>query len=301
MTSHPLSGIYAAAITPLKEDFSPDLVAIPRYLSFLAKRGCHGALIMGTTGEGPSFSIRERISIFQAALEVRDEVPGFSLLAGTGTPSLTETISLTQTAFDLGFNGVVTLPPYYFHQATTEGLYTWYNEIINRAVPSDGYLLGYHIPAQSRVPLSLDLLLKLKETFPNQFAGIKDSSGDPENSKNLAQRFGNELVVLIGSDALLSHSLEYEGSGCITALANLYSTDLRMVWDAYQKGENVSQIQDQLTAHRNILLNYTPYPPTIKALISQFYGFPHWAVRPPLLSMTDKAKQDVIQELASLV
>ncbi len=297
MTTHPLSGIYAAAITPMKEDFTPDLDAIPSYLGFLAERGCHGILLLGTTGEGPSFSINERLAVFQAALEVRQDYPDFRMLAGTGTPSLTETILLTQAAFDFGFNGVVTLPPYYFHQATSDGLYAWFRELIVRGVPEDGYLLGYHIPAQSRVPLPLDLLSSLKDSYPDQFAGIKDSSGDPEHSKILAERFGSDLLVLIGSDALLSHSLNYHGSGCITALANLYSPDLRAVWDSYLKGEPTSTAQERLISNREILSKYTPYPPTIKALISHYHGFPHWAVHPPLLRHPVKTTQEIIREL----
>jgi 4-hydroxy-tetrahydrodipicolinate synthase len=300
MTTHPLSGVYVAAITPLNGDFSPDLEAIPGFLCFLAKRGCHGALLLGTTGEGPSFAAHERLAIFQAALEVRQEYPDFGLLAGTGTPSLTETISLTRSAFDLGFNGVVTLPPYYYHQATTDGIYAWFREIINRAVPRDGYILGYHFPTQSGVPLSLDLLSHLKDSFPNQFAGIKDSSGDPEHSKVLGERFGSDLVVLVGSDALLSHSLKHKGSGCITAMANLYSPDLRTVWDAYQQGKTAPSSQERLTTRRNVLLNYAPYPPTIKALIENFFEFPHWVVRPPLLRLPIEKIKQAIRELTSL-
>jgi 4-hydroxy-tetrahydrodipicolinate synthase len=111
MSRASLSGVYAAAVTPLKPDFSPDADAIPHLLGFLAGRGCHGALMLGTTGEGPSFSPAERDGIWRAAMRVRQEHPDFRLLAGTGTPSLTETIDLTRLAFELGFDGVVTLPP----------------------------------------------------------------------------------------------------------------------------------------------------------------------------------------------
>ena len=65
MSSATLSGVYAAAVTPLKPDFSPDLEAIPHLLGFLAGRGCHGALVLGTTGEGPSFSPAEREAIWR--------------------------------------------------------------------------------------------------------------------------------------------------------------------------------------------------------------------------------------------
>jgi 4-hydroxy-tetrahydrodipicolinate synthase len=145
MTQHPLAGVYAAAVTPIKLDSFLDLEAVPALLSFLASRGCHGALLFGTTGEGPSFSSSEREALMRSASDYRQQLRGFRLLAGTGTPSLSESISLTKLAFDLGYDGVVVLPPYYFRKATDDGLFNWFSELINKAVPKDKYLIGYHI------------------------------------------------------------------------------------------------------------------------------------------------------------
>ena len=169
MTRHPLSGVYAAAVTPLRADLSPDLDAIAPFLGFLASRGSHGALIFGTTGEGPSFSPTERADVWRAALQVRQQHPDFRLLAGTGTPSLTETIELTRLAFDLGYDGVVTLPPYYFRKATDDGLFKWFKQLIEKAVPKNGYLFGYHFPGVAGIGFSLELLTRLKDSFPLQF------------------------------------------------------------------------------------------------------------------------------------
>jgi 4-hydroxy-tetrahydrodipicolinate synthase len=137
MTQHPLAGVYAAAVTPLKLDSTPDIESVPALLSFLASRGCHGALLFGTTGEGPSFSLVEREALMRAAQTYRQQLRGFRLLAGTGTPSLSESIQLTKLAFDLDYDGVVVLPPYYFRKATDEGLFNWFSELINKAVPKD--------------------------------------------------------------------------------------------------------------------------------------------------------------------
>src|SRR4030042_4858941 len=98
-----LSGVYAAVVTPLKPDLSPDLDGLINLIQFLASRGCHGVLLMGTTGEGPSFSINERLSVFKAAIIAREKLPGLRLLAGTGTPSLEDSVFLTKSAFDLGY------------------------------------------------------------------------------------------------------------------------------------------------------------------------------------------------------
>ena len=292
-----LTGVYAAAITPLKTDFSLDLEALPIFLDFLAERGCHGALLLGTTGEGPSFAANERISFFRAALEVRQVHPDFHLLAGTGTPSLPEAIALTHAAFDMGFDGVVVLPPYYYRKAGDEGLYTWFSQVISAAVPENGALFGYHIPAVSGVGLSLDLISRLKENFPTRFAGLKDSSGETAHACQLGERFGNDLLVYTGHDRLLTFALENGAGGCITALANLFSPDLRSIWDAFQNGKQEPEVQKHMENRRIIMDGYPPIPAFIKAGINRLAGFPHWPVRPPLLNLPPDKEQQAMDEI----
>ncbi len=296
-TLHPLSGIYAAAVTPLKPDYSIDLEAVNPFLHFLAARDCHGVLLFGTTGEGPSFSARERQAVLQIAQDVRTTFPEFKLLAGTGTPSLDETIELTRRAFDLGCDGVVVLPPYYFRKVSDDGLFAWFQQVIQRAVPRDGYLLGYHIPGQSGVPLSLELLARLKDAYPNQFAGIKDSSADAEFAVELGGCFGSQLLVLNGNDGLLLHALEYNAGGAITAMANLYSPLLRQVWNIFSQDGDALEAQERLNIRRRILDRYQPFPPILKALLARQHGFERWTVRPPLLPIASQLEQTCWQEL----
>lgn len=293
MTLHPLAGIYAAAITPIDEKrLAPGPEAGLAYLDFLAKRGCHGALLFGTTGEGPSFSAEERKAIFNAAVAVRQTHPDFRLLAGTGTPSLTETIDLNQAAFSVGFDGVVTLPPFYFRNASDEGLFQWFNTVIKESVPDGKYLLGYHIPKVSGVPLSLDLLARIKDAHPQKFAGIKDSSHDLDHAKALGQHFGKELLVLTGTDSYLLDALKFDAQGAITAPANLISPQMRALWDAYYNGEETESIQAKITLIREVLENYMPFPSILKALAATLHNFPRWQVRPPL----DEAPEEWVEK-----
>jgi len=294
---HPLAGIYAAAVTPLKHDSTLDLETVPVFLQFLASRGCHGALFFGTTGEGPSFSPKEREILMRSVRVYRQQIPGFRLLAGTGTPSLSETIDLTKLAFDIGYDGVVVLPPYYFRKATDEGLFKWFSELIAKSVPANKYLLGYHIPSLSGVGFSLDLIARLKDAFPKQFAGIKDSSHDETYSAALGQRFGKDLLVLNGTDSHFHHALKNHAQGAITALANLISADLREIWDLYQEGKDPSEIQVRVTEKRHILEKYMPFPPTLKALLHRMHNLPLWMVRPPLEEMDEAKLEEVLKEL----
>lgn len=277
-----LQGIFAASITPLNDDFSPDLEAIPEYLAFLAGRGCHGALILGTTGEGPSFSFQQRSQIFKASVIVQEEWPDFKLLAGTSTPSLDETVKLTQAAFDLGMDGAVVLPPYYYHKSGAGGLLAWYKNVIEKSVPRGGKIYAYHIPALTGVDLPIDLLQSLVDNYPGKFAGIKDSSGDQQFATLLGETFGDELSVFTGNDRLLTHALGHHAAGCITAIANLISPDLRVLWEANLSHESTEATQTKINLVRETCEQFQPFPPLIKFLVHHFFDFPRWPLCPPL-------------------
>ena len=308
ISTHPLAGVYAAAVTPLHKaspnrdmyDSLLDLESVPILMRFLASRGCHGMVLFGTTGEGPSFSPSERETLMRAASLHRALLPGFRLIAGTGTPSLSETIDLTRLAFDLGCDGVLVVPPYYFRKATNEGLFHWFSEVIQRAVPSDGYLLGYHFPSVAGIGFSIELLARLKDAFPTQFTGIKDSSHDPVLATTLGETFGSDLVVLTGTDSYLQLAMQNKAAGCITAPANILSPELREVWDLMQEGKDASEAQMRVTRKRHILENYPPYPPTLKALLHRVYGLPRWSVRPPLESVSPELEEQVVHEFEAL-
>jgi 4-hydroxy-tetrahydrodipicolinate synthase len=297
MSRTSLSGVYAAAVTPLKPDFSPDAEAIPALLSFLAGRGCHGALLLGTTGEGPSFSPAEREVIWRYALKVREQHPDFRLLAGTGTPSLTETIDLTRLAFDLGFDAVVTLPPYYFRKAGDDGVFAWFSEVISKAVPADGALLGYHFPGVAGIGFSLEMLKRLKDSFPLQFQGIKDSSHDAEFMQQLGRQFGHDLTVLSGTDSDFTQALQNFAAGCITAPANLISPSLRQIYDVFRDGNDTAEIQQRVTEKRHALEQFMPFPPSLKALLHRLYGLPRWPVRPPLTEISEADEDRAVTQI----
>lgn len=295
-----IQGVFAAAVTPLSSSFSIALDEFPPFLDFLAKRGCHGALLFGTTGEGPSFSVEARKSLMQAASIWRDSNPSFQLMAGVGTPSLDETIQLTRIAFESGMDAVLVLPPYYFRNVPDDGLYAWYHAIITKAVPEGSALLGYHIPRVTGVPLSLELLARLKDKFPDQFAGIKDSSADLETAKSLGNRFGKDLLVFNGTDPLFSDALDFQATGCITALANVLSPYLRKIWDAYLKNRQDADAQNKLRLVRSITDRYTPAPPMLKSLLSRCFMQPRWSVCPPLLPLSLEKETGLLTELDSL-
>jgi len=236
----------------------------------------------------------------RSARAYRQLLPGFRLLAGTGTPSLSETIDLTRLAFDLDYDGVVVLPPYYYRTATDDGLFNWFSEVIRKSVPSDKYLLGYHFPKVAGIGLSVELLSRLKDAFPTQFAGIKDSSHDADLARTLGEKFGSDLVVLSGTDSYLQMAVQNKAAGCITAAANLISPHLREVWDLMMAGKDASEAQTIVTKQRHVLEKYPPFPPTLKALLHRLHGLPRWSVKPPLNNISEELEEHVLQEFEGL-
>lgn len=297
MTKRTPRGVFTAALTPLKPDGTLDLDQILPYLDFLANRGCHGALLFGTTGEGPSFSPEERVELVKVAVEINRSRPDFLLMLGTGTPSLDETINLTRAAFDLGLPGVVVLPPYFNRKVSDDGLYAWFSQVIQKAVPEDGFMLGYNIPQMTGVPFSLDLLDRLKSAFPERFIGIKNSWTEAEYARSLGDRFGADLVVLTGYDPLFQLTLSKHGVGCITASASVASPVLRRLWDAFQAGQDPTPVQAELNHIRSVMDTCPPAPPLVKGLLARWHGFPLWNVCPPLLSTDSEALDRVAEAL----
>lgn len=300
-TLHPLAGIYTAAVTPLKKNASTlDLNSVSALLHFFYSRGCDGALLFGTTGEGPSFSSKERADLLQTVKNIRQELNGFKILAGTGTPSLSETIELTKLAFDMDCDGVVVLPPYYFRKVTDNGLFNWFSQVIDNAVPKNKYLLGYHIPPSTSIGFSLSLLEKLKDKYPTQFAGIKDSSHDEAYVSAVGQKFGKGLLVLNGTDSYLHHALKNNAQGAITAPANLISDNLRKIWDVYQAGQDPSEIQNKVNKQRHFLEKFSPIAPMLKGLLHKIHGLPNWSARLPLQDVDEKIIEQTAEEFKKI-
>jgi 4-hydroxy-tetrahydrodipicolinate synthase len=151
------------------------------------------------------------------------------------------------------------------------------------------------------VSFSLDLLARLKDAFPVQFAGIKDSSHDEAFAVELGQRFGKDLLVLNGTDSYLHHALKNHAQGAITAPANIISDGLREVWDLFQAGKDPTEAQARVTEQRHILEKYMPFPVVLKALLPRLFELPRWSVKPPLEEMDEEKAEQAWQEFSETV
>ena len=169
-------GIYAAAVSPLAADGALDGAALADYALWLLENGCDGVAPLGTTGEGTSIALSEKNSlpeIFRKA-----DISGDQVIFGAGSPSPGDALHLVRACLDAGYPNVLVLPPYYYKAPSDDGLYDFFARLIESANDPALRVYLYHFPQLSAVPLSPELVMRLKAEFGPMVAGLKDSSGD---------------------------------------------------------------------------------------------------------------------------
>ncbi len=274
-------GIYAAVVTPYDNRGRPDHDQLANCLDYLAERGCQGVLLAGTTGEGPSLSVEERSTLFRAAARASRNL---CLLGGTGAASLEDSVRLTRAAFRAGLDGVAVVPPFFYGSADDEGLFHFYTAVIRRSVPTDGAVLLYHNPAVCGVGLSLDLCARLRDAFPAQVVGIKDSSNDWEHTLALIQRIPG-FQVFTGDGRALARTLAAGGAGSVTFIANAFADLARDVYDRHCQSVSTDETQERLAMALQQFDNL-PRIAALKMILKAGGIITNDAVRPPLRRLT---------------
>ncbi len=284
MTKPLYGGVNAAVLTPLDADMAPDLGRMAEHAHWLLAHGCNGLGVLGTTGEANSFSGRERMAILEGL--VARGIPAERMMPGTGVCSITETVELTRHARAQGCPGVLLLPPFYYKAPSDDGLFAHFSAVA-RGVGGGVALYLYHFPQQSAVPLSLDLIARLRDAFPGVFRGVKDSSGDYANSLAMARRFGPDgFEVYTGSDENLQRMLADGGAGCITATSNANCHWGGIVY-AKRTGAEADAAQAMLAATRKAAAA-RPLIPGLREIIARSRGDMAWRrIRPPHLPLTE--------------
>ncbi len=292
-----LKGVFAAALTPLKNDLSVDQEKLVSHCRWLLDNGCDGLAVLGTTGEANSFSLAERIGILETLAAAG--ISGSKLMPGTGSCSIPETVALTRRAVELGAAGVLMLPPFYYKGVSDEGLFAAYSEVIERVGDDRLKVYLYHFPQMSAVPISYDLIERLLRRYPDTIAGMKDSSGVFDNMAGAAQKFPG-FGVFSGGDDFLLPLLEKGGVGCITAVCNIACSLSAKLYRAWQENDGAAEgLQKDLIKVRQAVSTY-PYSAGLKTLLAHYSGDEDWpTVRPPLVTLDENQRADLIKLVAA--
>jgi 4-hydroxy-tetrahydrodipicolinate synthase len=276
-------GINAAVLTPMTPDLAPDLDRMAAHCRWLLSNGCNGLGILGTTGEANSLGFNERLAAMEGL--VARGIPAAQLMPGTGTPALADTVLLTRKAAELGCRGALLLPPFYYKNPSEDGLFAYFSEVVQR-VGGNIRLYLYNFPQQSAVPFSFELVGRLLKAFPGAFKGVKDSSGNWDNTRGYVEHFAKEeFEVYAGDDSLLLANLRAGGAGCITAASNVNCSVGARVY-ANWKTDAGEHAQLVLSATRKAVTS-VPLIPGLKSLVARNTSDFGWTVvRPPHLSLT---------------
>lgn len=293
-----LSGdVWSPVITPFSADLAPDTQRFVSHCQWLASNGV-GLAVFGTNSEANSMTVVEKQGLLGALME--GGVDPVRVMPGTGGCAIGDCVSLTREAVEAGCVGVLMLPPFYYKGVSDEGLFRYYSEVIDRVGDSRLRIYLYHIPPVTQVPLSLELIERLRNAFPGVIAGIKDSGGNWAHTQALVERFGGgDFAVYAGSERFLLDTLRAGGAGCISATANVNPAaivELARRWqeedaDARQQGLNV--VRDLFEEHQLI--------PAMKAATAYFSGMEDWRrLRPPLVELDDQRAVELVSSLKAM-
>ena len=284
MTS--IRGIYAASMSIFKEDFSLNLDQTIKHAENLIDKGCHGVVILGSTGQAQLISVKEKMELIE---HLSNSSQKNNFIIGTGNNSLTETINMMKHSNENGFNLFLLMPPAYY-QYGDEGAYIYYSKIIDK-VP-DCKIILYNFEKLCGYAFSIDVVERLVKDFPDQIVGVKDST------YNLYEKLKiNNFLIFLGSETKLLKGLELGCNGIISAVCNVTAPIARKVYDDFinKKPQTVNK---KLCAIRKAFDKHN--------LISALHSFKlnensvYNKLLPPLMLLNEKDHRQLLSELKSL-
>jgi 4-hydroxy-tetrahydrodipicolinate synthase len=296
MTAPNFAGVLVPVLTPFTRSGDPDAGRFIDFCRFLLDQGADGLAIFGTTSEANSMSGAERMELLDRLIAAG--IPAARLMPGTGACSVTEAATLIRHAVGHGVGGVLMLPPFYYKGMDDDGLFAFFASVIERVGSDALRMYLYHIPPQTVLGLSLDLVGRLIEAYPGTVVGLKDSSGDWNNTAALLDRFPG-FAVFPGSEVFLLDGLRRGAAGCITATGNVNVPGIRKVYENWRTPQ-ADALQAEITTARKTIQAY-PMVPALKRIVAHFHNDPDWAtVRPPMVPLTEAQSRALLADLAKI-
>lgn len=244
--------------------------------------------VFGTNSEANSLGVQEKRGLLDTLLSAG--VPPERMMPGTGSCALPEAIEMTRHAVQAGCGGVLMLPPFYYKGVSDEGIFRYFATIADAVADSRLRIYLYHIPPVSQVPISLALIERLLKAYPGTIAGVKDSSGNWDNTAAMLQQFQpHGFDVFAGSENFLLANMRGGGAGCITATGNVNPGPIVQLYKTWRDADADEQ-QQRLDATRAAFAQFTLIP-AMKAAIAWKSGREDWrVVRPPLVELNSEQR-----------
>lgn len=282
-----VNGIITAMVTPLNTNESVDIQKTEKLINYLLRNKVDGLFILGTNGEAHALSNKEKVLFAKKVVEITNKrVP---IYAGVGGNSTNETIIMAKKIEAVGVDALSIITPY-FIPITQEELYEHYAMIASStSLP----IILYNMPSNTGINIEVDTLKKLSEI--DNIIGIKDSSGDLENTKKYIDVTSNQsdFYVLSGSDSKILDILIEGGDGAVTAVSNVLTETIVNIYKFWKNNDVVKarEYQNLIEPIRAVLKKGT-IPSVLKASLNEM-GIPVGLACKP----TKMPKEDVLKDL----
>ena len=286
-------GSNVALVTPFKDNKLDEENYI-KLINFHLENGTNGLVPAGTTGESPTLSHGEHEKVIELCInEAKGKIP---VIAGTGSNSTEEAISLTKHAEKAGADGVLVVTPYY-NKPTQEGLYQHYKAINdNCGVP----IIIYNIPGRSVVDMSVETMARLFEL--KNITGVKDATGDLNRVNQQKEKMGSGFIQLTGEDGNAFEFNKRGGVGCISVTANV-APKLCSEMQKFSRSNSDNEINEAeridrilQPLHKSLFIESNPGPVKYAAKLLNLCDD---AVRLPLVKITKKTQDEVKKALVN--
>ncbi len=278
---------WIAAVTPCDKNYEFDAGAYAEQLAWWKSQGADGVLVLGTNGEGPSFSVAERKKIAETAVKNRN---GLDLIITTGTPNFKETIELSQHAASIGGDSMLIQPPFYYKNPKTDGLLEYFRLVMAK-LPASAQVRYYDIPQVTGVTINPAFVTAMAERYPN-FVGIKNSHGVADEFEALSTQTPGRLNIISGTDNNMLAALKH-GNGVILGSGNVYTKLVAGIFAAHRAGQDPQPAYDKLTKATSMMAanGYGSNYNAIKYALNLMMGSDRVSMaRPPHVLLTDEEK-----------
>lgn len=287
--------LLTAMVTPFTPDGKLDYTTAASLAKRLVENGSDGLVVAGTTGESPTLTSEEKLSLFSTVVEAVGGTA--SVIAGTGSYSTDESIHLTREAEKTGIDGVLLVAPYY-NRPPQEGLYRHFKTV---AEATSLPVMIYNIPGRTAVNVTPDTMVRLAQV--DNIVSIKESAGILPQVSELVQKLPEDFLVYSGDDALTLPMMAVGAVGVISVAAHVAGRRIKAMVEAFARGDaaEANRIHQMLLPLFNVLF-ITTNPIMIKAAVN-LLGIPAGSVRLPLVDATveETAKlKEVMQGLGLL-
>jgi 4-hydroxy-tetrahydrodipicolinate synthase len=269
-------GLSCALATPFLANGDIDQARLSWHARHCLGQGCGSVTVFGTTGEGASFGLGERVKTI-AALKDAGIDARRAIIGGVASSSQPDAMAQIEILLDADCRQVLLTPPFYFKGVSDDGLFAWFAELFHKLGGRARDIILYNIPSVTAVALSVPLIGRLRAEFPELIRGVKDSSGDWAYTQQLLAAH-SDLIILIGDERHLAHGVRLGAQGAISGLANIIAPRLLPLVREGRDDAEIVRLVDEV-------LKY-PVIPAIKSLLAQKTNDEAWQfTRPPLLPL----------------